>query len=80
METISRMQGLLQSLFTWIFYLFNLDNYYFDEDEELQSLFTWIFYLFGKALKFEEDINLLQSLFTWIFYLFTNRDYKKGSE
>ena len=61
---------MLQSLFTWIFYLFQqqLDIMVFDTG--LQSLFTWIFYLFKKQRKEWTQVNLLQSLFTWIFYLF----------
>ena len=63
--------GVLQYLFTWIFYLFNavsLDN---ADEVVLQSLFTWIFYLFyyekGTLINV---LTRLQSLFTWIFYLF----------
>ncbi len=36
----------LQSLFTWIFYLFYDNNYSTAFNLGLQSLFTWIFYLF----------------------------------
>ena len=38
--------GKLQSLFTWIFYLFSLVLSVFLVLSVLQSLFTWIFYLF----------------------------------
>ena len=42
----------LQSLFTWIFYLFgkleDINTYY----QVLQSLFTWIFYLFKRNTSF----------------------------
>ena len=38
----------LQSLFTWIFYLFHTSSYLNHDIGSLQSLFTWIFYLFNK--------------------------------
>ena len=41
---------MLQSLFTWIFYLFNWNEEQIQEDLKLQSLFTWIFYLFLTTL------------------------------
>ena len=42
----SKKHLMLQSLFTWIFYLFEYDNNYSTAYNLLQSLFTWIFYLF----------------------------------
>ena len=64
------MQLMLQSLFTWIFYLFH--NSWNEEQiqGELQSLFTWIFYLFRRRPNNTKSAIKLQSLFTWIFYLF----------
>ena len=52
-----RCKRKLQSLFTWIFYLF--DDTYIDYwgDRLLQSLFTWIFYLF-----LFHDLQLLSNL------------------
>ena len=52
----------LQSLFTWIFYLFDM---YSDEDtmnKMLQSLFTWIFYLFEKNKKGVKDYEIASIL------------------
>ena len=67
---INLMSQRLQSLFTWIFYLFvgyiNRGVLY----SSLQSLFTWIFYLFNFEIEETKKEIALQSLFTWIFYLF----------
>ena len=40
----------LQSLFIWIFYLFNVDETRGSCKKKLQSLFIWIFYLFVTLL------------------------------
>ena len=64
----------LQSLFTWIFYLFF-------KSASLLAFFLGCFnpyspgfsiYL-NKCFDWEGCYTWLQSLFTWIFYLFTNR-------
>ena len=44
-EKTKKLQEL-QSLFTWIFYLFEKYEYLWKIKRRLQSLFTWIFYLF----------------------------------
>ena len=64
----------LQSLFTWIFYLFENLILIADRLNELQSLFTWIFYLFLELDDEQVSKLVLQSLFTWIFYLFINME------
>ena len=62
---------MLQSLFTWIFYLFReLRVIHGTQQSLLQSLFTWIFYLFDQKISYINTELELQSLFTWIFYLF----------
>ena len=47
-DNIMEYKGVrrLQSLFTWIFYLFKFTMKLIVRDAKLQSLFTWIFYLF----------------------------------
>ena len=69
-SSINQLIKKLQSLFTWIFYLFKKLNNYYDFEKQLQSLFTWIFYLFRETSCDKQQFSELQSLFTWIFYLF----------
>ena len=67
-KEIKELDRVLQSLFTWIFYLFKKDGSLEQGVEMLQSLFTWIFYLF-KNIKIRSDKNGSASILIHLDFL-----------